>query len=206
MKLKDFVNFEIFEQDDKNIFQDITNGLLLKCDKDMNHKTIDCDAYLDFIEHNKPENFNLEIINKAEVLHLINQAQISFLNCVKLKNKYLPNSKYSSKFYLSKDKKYYCFYFGKNHKMNIWGLINKETGRYIIMGHISHYQFIYHYYYDIIDCEYIPFSNNLDYFRCLENIKQNPKIFDIFNYMNGYFDAAYDGIYDFNSEDYYSNK
>uniref|UniRef100_A0A6G6AAC5 Uncharacterized protein n=1 Tax=Borely moumouvirus TaxID=2712067 RepID=A0A6G6AAC5_9VIRU len=207
MKLKDFINFEIFNEPNiRDIINNISNDLLLKCNKDINHKIIDCGQYLDFITYKKPKNFTLVTINKAEVLCLINQAQISFLNYRKLKNKYLPDSQYWTKFYLSKDKKYYCFYFGKNHKINIWGLIDKETGKYLIVGYISHYQFIYHYYYDIIDCEYVPLSSGLDYFRCLENIKQDPKIFEIIDYLEGYFNAAYDGIYDFNPEDYYSKK
>ncbi|BCS82512.1 hypothetical protein QLL95_gp0023 [Cotonvirus japonicus] len=103
--------------------------------KDLNHKTYD---FFDKKKHPK------KYVDNTDALFLIKRARNSFLSHTKLKDKHM-KKKYLTElsseqikihFYLSRDKKFYCFYFNITDDdavfFYVFGIIEKSTGKHLM--------------------------------------------------------------------------
>ncbi|AGC01615.1 hypothetical protein H012_gp851 [Acanthamoeba polyphaga moumouvirus] len=190
MKLKDFIDFTNLESEND------ANFYLLNCDRDNNHKEIECD------------NENIIMVDKSEILYLITQARYSFMNYIKLKNKYFEIDKdMEGKFYLSSDKKYYCYFLSKSledHDMYTFGILEKESGKYLIILWEDGYLFLKNYYYDFVDCERLQciFYTNVNFqplvsisYKTNEFLSIKSKPYEIIDTLDDYFNTIYDELY-----------
>ena len=113
----------------------------VSCEKDPDHKTFSFD---DKKEH--PQQY----VDNTEALFLIKKARDSFLTHIKLKDKHvkknylkagLSSEEIDRYFYLSSDKKFYCFYLrvadkdfmGHYFSSYLFGIIERSTNKYLMM-------------------------------------------------------------------------
>ncbi|AGC01611.1 hypothetical protein H012_gp855 [Acanthamoeba polyphaga moumouvirus] len=201
MRLDDFINFKILEDYDDDIPK-----YLLKCPKDKNHKIINC------IEDNPP-------INKSEILYLIKQARLSFLTHIKLKDKYMHNLpelceqndsdiSLEKVFYLSGDKKYYCFYFCIDYlyasETYFFGILDKEIGNYLIMCCVCGLFYVKNNFFDINNCEDLDCMENIRMLNFIpillseetdEDLSDKSKPLEIIDTLEDYFCTMYEELY-----------
>jgi len=145
MKLKDFVDFSFFDQENFEGVSDNETGYILCA-------TPNIPYYLDHeIEHSKKD--KKKCIDKSRnFLDFIDQAK-NFIDenpTTKLKNNYLTDNDnfeiVHSVFY--KSEPYYLFFLNLNYEsdslqFSITGLINTETNEYIFIGSDSEHYFIH---------------------------------------------------------------
>ncbi|AGF85705.1 hypothetical protein QJ854_gp077 [Moumouvirus goulette] len=224
MKLGDFINFRIF----KNFSWDIGTKVL-KCDHDKNHKIIKIDRKnKDYPPLNKSE--PLYLIKQAR-LSFLTYKKIKCKELQKVKDKYDKEIEEEMKeaygdsydedyvkceydelqvdkaFYLSSDKKYYCFYlcviYTEEMGLYVFGILEKETGKYLIYECNDTAGCIRHYYYNIDDCE---FSNAIWNRSCLapfnaisyktnDMLSGKSKPDEIIDSIDDYFNTIYDELY-----------
>ncbi|BCS83666.1 hypothetical protein QLL95_gp0457 [Cotonvirus japonicus] len=180
MKLKDFINFSVFEKLNDNTCLDILN-----CKQDDNHKNFDC--------------YKKICIDKSEALLLINKAKNSFLSHIKLKDKYIkkyrtsPEDRLETAFYLSKDKKFYCVFidvfFVDNEGIYLFGIIEKETEKHLIIGCDGEDLFIVHHLFNCLHCNYcygVDFDTRI---KNKDELTEKSKPLDIIDTLDDYFDS-----------------
>ncbi|AGF85704.1 hypothetical protein QJ854_gp078 [Moumouvirus goulette] len=190
MKLKDFIDFDSIKSENN------MNFYLLNCDCDDNHKEIECNEK------------NIIMVDKSEILYLITQAKYSFMNYTKLKNKYFEeNENIDAKFYLSGDKKYYCYFLSKSledHDMYTFGILEKESGKYFIILWEDGDLFLKNNYYDLINCECLQciFCANVNFqpsisisHKTNELLSSKSKPDEIIDTIDDYFNTIYDELY-----------
>ncbi|BCS83667.1 hypothetical protein QLL95_gp0456 [Cotonvirus japonicus] len=181
MKLKDFINFSVFENLDDD---DEICLYILNCKQDNNHENIDSD--------------NEHLIDKSEALLLINKARNSFISHIKLKDKYIKKYKTSTEdiletvFYLSNDKKFYCIFvnvfFVDSGEIYLFGLIEKETEKHLIIGYDKGSLFILHHLFNCLHFNKyttINIKNN-------EQLTEKSKALDIIDILDDYFNNIYE--------------
>uniref|UniRef100_A0A6G6AAC3 Uncharacterized protein n=1 Tax=Borely moumouvirus TaxID=2712067 RepID=A0A6G6AAC3_9VIRU len=223
MRLEDFINFPVF----LNFTWDIGTKVL-KCDRDKNHKIINIERKnKDYPPLNKSE--PLYLIKQAR-LSFLTHKKIKCKELKKIQDKYLEDIieftkknygedyyKYESEeddalivdkvFYLSGDKKYYCFYlnvlYTEEMGLYVFGILEKETGNYLIYESNGTNGCIHHYYYDIDQCEFsdaiwnrsclAPF-NAISY-KTNKWLSGKSKPDEIIDAIDDYFNTIYDGLY-----------
>lgn len=208
MKLRDFIKFSVLK-----IFTYDIGDHLLCCDKDKHHVEIELKRKTLHSTHSK----KYPAIDKFKALDLINQAKKSFASgsYAKLKNKYMPELELDDDagatenvFYLSKDKKFYCFFmsviYDEERGIYMFGILDKINGKYLVYESNYISSAIHCYYHDIAHCE---FTNHLWDAGCsmcpLIAISHDTKEFltgkskpgEIINAINDYYNTIYDDVY-----------
>nr|AEX63328.1 hypothetical protein mv_R1126 [Moumouvirus Monve] len=188
MKLTDFIDFSVFEEFDDTWGDD---GDFIISDKDENHKYI--------------IGPDIEEINRSEGVKLIQRSRVSFSSYKKLKDNYLKNycdeeNIKNAVFYLSRDKKFYCLLIDldyDNEPIYMLGILEKKTGKYLIVGCQWEHLFIKHHVFNYGDSsgygeiENIPATINTSGGKYL-NKKSKPN--DIINAIDNYFNTMCDNL------------
>ncbi|BCS82707.1 hypothetical protein QLL95_gp0218 [Cotonvirus japonicus] len=149
--------------------------------------------------------FSAEEINRLEGLKLITKARTSFIFHLKLKDKYIKDNCDEKNirnivFYMSRDKKFYCFFIDLNHDgktIYVLGILEKKTGKYLIVGSQNERLFIKHYMFNYSDTssynvyDFVPSTVNN---RENKYLDKNSDSLDIIDAIDDYFNTMCDNI------------
>ena len=132
---------------DFTIFTDYADKDFMICEKSKNH------------EHHL--NQYIEGVDKSEGIEIINQARISFGtdSFTKIKDKYISKNVTADHiidtiFYKSTDNAYYCFFthlYYDATSIYMCGLLNRQNGKYLVIGALRAHAFIKHHMFDYTD-------------------------------------------------------
>ncbi|QGR53623.1 hypothetical protein [Moumouvirus maliensis] len=110
-------------------------------------------------------------------------------------------------FYLSQDKKYYCFYFYIDLDISgsyFFGILDKENGNYLVMTYILGSFYVKNYFFDLDKCESLNCIQDADIFdyppislseETLEILSHKSKPLEIIDALENYFCTMYEELY-----------